>query len=453
MAEIEYTSLFREIDDVINSGPKPVHYSYQADVIANDQVIKAFHVVSVDNLRDYELNYADELTVSVLIPRGTYAKRIFPFQDNLEVILRKTPLREVGDYAVTNEPLQEERYTAVLLNTESPIIEGNGMNTPDEAALNLVNIDTINFQLINKAVEQLRTKTVGGVFRNTTVEQLVVGLMTRHSQDLSLDKSRKPIGVDMVPANNKEMRTHIEIKYGTRLVDLPLYVHRRCGGIYSAGLSYYFEKNHWYVYPCYNTERFKEETKTLTIINVPPNKFPKIERTYRQVGDAITILATGKVKFEDSSDADQLNAGNGVRFSDARRILDGFAAVSGNRAIVSRVKNNSEFLGEKRKNGMDNVLPSRGVIQANPFLEYSELTRKQGSVLQFAWENSDPVLLFPGMMARILYQDNGVIKETVGILLKVKDFAQTKSPAVTDKRHITYSALTLYVRAPKETES
>jgi hypothetical protein len=446
--EIENSSLMREIESVIYNKEKPKLYTWKLEIHANKETHVPLKIISIDNPMNYEQNYGDEIIVEVAMLGGTYAKRVFPFQNNLDITLYKIPVTNVSESVDDEESIESERYTAILLDKENPLMEANGANSPTEDVMNLTNIFNIKFQLVNKALERLRLISVGGIYRNQTTEEVVKAILTKESKELGVDKGRTPIGVEMVAGSNQTKREHICIPQGTRLVDMPEFVHKKCGGIYNAGLSYYFQGDFWYVYPTYNTERFNESQRTLTVINVPSNKFPGIENTYKRDGDSLTVIATGSVKFTDDTDKNQLNEGNGVRFSDASKFIEEFVSVKGNKASVSRKDNNSEFVSESRKNSLNNVVTSSESITANPFVEYSKLARRQGGVLSFVWENSNPSVMFPGMVAKVMYLEDGEIVEIFGSILNAHHYTHLKGTGMFAGRHVTNTAISLFVKPP-----
>jgi hypothetical protein len=448
--EVEQTSLYREIEAILNSSSKPVHYLWKAEIHANGETYKPVKLLSIDFVADYEGNFADEIFIELAISGGMYAKRIYPFKDQIDITLFRNPLKEIGDTIDTQSTLQTERYTATLIDTGNPLLEANGMNAPSEDALDLTNIFNVTFQLVNKSLEQLRTISVGGIYHDVSVEDVIKGVLTTESKKVQVEDSRLPKGVDMVSASNKTKRDHIILPQGLHLVHLPEYVHRKCGGVYNSGMGYYLHGDYWYVYPCYDTTRFNSASRTLTVINVPTNKYPSIERTYRQDGSNLVILATGEVRFSDDSEVQQLNLGNGVRFANADSFMEGFTETKGNKTIASRGKNNSEFVSTERKNGNNNVHISDKPIHSNAMVEYSKLARRQGSVLSFVWENSLPSLLFPGMMVKLLYLEDSQIKTLYGVALKAHHYVQSKGQGMTDGRHICRTMLAVFVQRLKE---
>ncbi|MNU19716.1 hypothetical protein D3C71_79490 [compost metagenome] len=445
--EFEKTSLFRETMTIVQSGEKPVHFLWEADIHAGGQTIRALKVLQIDTQRDFENAYGDTVIVRLAILGGTYAFRIYPNQSKLDITLHRIPIGETNSFPNPDAKRQTERYTAVLVDRGNPTLEGNSPSTGDEEALNQTNLFEIEFQLSNKAMEQIRMMTVGGIYRGSTNEDVIKYVLTNACAAVKVDGARTPKGVDMVKASNGAERAHIVIPQGTAVVDLPNYVHNKCGGVYSTGMGYYMQGDYWYVYPCYDSKRFNEAPKTLTVINVPKNKFPDAPRTYRKDGRNTIILATGEVSFKDFSDARQLNEGNGVRFADADNFMGtGFAVTKNNRTTMSRGDNVSEFVSTQRDNGMNNVKFSRNKITSNSFVEYSNMAQRDGSYISLLWVNALPELIFPGMPARVLYLDKGEIREIYGVVLKAFDATQLVGAGITADRHGTTVALSIFVQ-------
>lgn len=446
---IEDSSLFREVEAILTDGPKPVHFTWQATVHANGLDLPLLKVLSVDVVRDYESNYADEILLTAMVTAGQYAKKILPFQDNLEVTLLRLPLNEASDYVDEDAPPRIERYTATLLERGNPVLEANSPNAPTEAILDITNIWEIQFQLVHKALEQMRMVSVGRIYRNVKLEDVAKGLLTEATQTVKVEQDQLPQGVDMVSASNQQVRDHVIIPHGTRLVDIPYYLDRKCGGLYSAGLGYYYQAGFWYLYPCYDTRRFNHAKRTMTVINIPKNKLPGVERTYRHDGNNLVVLCTGETRFVDDSDRVQLNGGNGVRFADANAFMGNFTTTKDNKTVASRGKNNSEFMGEARLNGNNNIQLAPRPITANPFLESSRIARGQGSLFAFVWENAVDAI-FPGMMVKIMYLDNAQVREEYGVLLKAHSYTQLQGSGQSAMRYTTQTVISVFINRLKE---
>lgn len=446
--ELENSALYDDVKLVINSGSKPVNFSWRGEVIADGVTHNLLQILSLDVIQDYELNYSDEIILTTIIPLGTFAKYIYPFRDNLEIIMYKVPLTEAADTKDITQPIQSERYTAVLLNGSNVVAEAAGVNSLSVESMNLTSIPTVTFQLIDKAVEQLRLVNVlADTYRNCIPGDVVKAILTKESKKLKLADELKTIGVTMVDPDNLVRRTHVQIPHGIPLVDLPMYVQHKCGGIYNAGLSYYYQNNHWHIYPCYNPNRYTGELRTITIINIPSNKYPGTERSYVKIGNNLTILSTGDSKLIDPSDKQQYNNGNGALYADGNQYMDGFVKVEGNKATSTRSENTSEYVSEAKKNKFNNVKLSDRQITSNTFVEHSKLARRQGSIFSFVWENSDQSLVVPGMMVKIMYLDQKYVKELYGTVLKMHHYTQLKGTGLTANRHNTSTVISVFVAA------
>lgn len=444
--DILESALAKEISGIINNTKTDVTYFWSADIHANDQKIPAIKVLSIDIVRDYESSFTDETVVTLMLAAGKYAYRVYPYLKNLELTLYKQPLGETDGQPDDTKIIESERYTATLIDPVAINVASNSPNELDETALDLTNFLTLKFQLINKAIDQVRMKTVGGIYRRCKVEDVVKSILTMHSSKVEIQDNDIPVGVEMVSSPNQEVQEHIVIPHGVRLVDVPDYIHKHCTGIYTTGLSYYYQANCWYVFPPYDSSKFQESDKTITAIRLPQNRMPGIERTYRKDGNNLVILATGDAQVKNDSEALLLSYGNGVRFSDADQFLTTIVKKEGNKAIINRSSVNDEFISTTRPNGNNLTLFSEKRITSNPYVEYSKLAARNGSLIGLIWENSDPSFITPGMPIKIVYLEDEQIKEIFGLIIKVHNYVSLRGEGITTARHLTSTAITAFVQ-------
>lgn len=447
--DIQDSALYREIATIMTDGVKPVHFAYAAVIHANNADVKALKFIQADFSRDYEMNYTDDIRVKLSIPAGDFWAGIYPYMDNLEITLFKYPLAEVGDAGDANQSVQTERYKAVIADMpNSPLMTNTGANQETRNTLNLKDLAEVEFQLLDRSIYQMRMMEYGNGFRQTTVEKVLRAVMTTESAKVVVDQQRINQGVDMVPANNQEVREHIVIPHGTPLTSVPAWVHQKCGGVYSAGFGYYLQNNHWYIYPCYDPTRANKTAPAMTIINMPKNRFRGVERTYRNDGGNLVILATGDVGFNDRANAMQLNRGNGVRFTDASQLIDNFATIKDGVPIASRGKVNTEVVTTTRPDGLNNAQTSPRKLNANPFVEYSDMAARNGSIFGLVWENSDASLITPGMLVAILYLDGDALTQIYGVVLKAHTYIRMQGQGMTSSRHASDTAISVFVQRP-----
>jgi len=445
--DITNSSLWYEVDKIIASGEKPVHSTWDLTIYANSLQIAPFKVLSIDFEHDFLHNYTDLILVSLALPLGTFIKKVYPYLDNLDIELIRQDIGETNGNVNAGAVTQVERYTATMVDVGNPIIQSNIGRISSEEDLNRIDIPTLTFQLTNKSIEQIRLIPVGGIYRNMTGENLIKALMTKESQTANVSADRKLKGVQMVKASNQKVRETLIIPQNVPLVDIPHHVHYHCGGIYSSGLGYYLFKDHWYIFPAYDNTRFSDGDPTLTIVNIPKQLLPGIERTYRKDGDNLVIIATGDTSFKELSNIAQLNDGNGVRFADASKMMDKFVVTKDNKAIASRAKTNTEMVGEERANKLNYVTTALRKINANPFVEFSDLAARQGSGVSVVWENSNRSLLYPGMPVKYQYLDGNDVKELFGVLLGAHEFVSLREPGPTATRYTSSTTLNIFVKS------
>ncbi len=417
---------------------------WKAVFLADGKELQAMKVVSITIVRDFRQAYGDEITLEVMLPSGEFVYDIYPHRQDLKVVLSREVADRQGELGLSPD-IDSQQLRATLIDDHSLTVEGllNSVHSKDT----LVDIMTVRFQLLDLALERVRLHSVGGLFRDATPAQVLEYILTSVSTGLDLDETNVIRGVEMVESPNSDAHRQIIIPHGTRFPELPRFLHERVGGIYPTGMGVYLFKNHWYVYPLFDLTRFDQSIKTLTLINLPKNQLPGVERTYRKTPHQVIALITGDVKHLDNSEAQLLNLGNGVRYVDARRVVDGFADTAGgdNKALISRTENNNEFVTDKRNSGLNNLQTSSARTTSNKFAELSKLAQRAGSEIQCVWENSDMGEIYPGMPVKYMYVKDDQIHELKGVVLAAQHYVQTYGVGITDSRHRTDTALHLFV--------
>lgn len=446
MAEIERTALWREVQAIISQDTsKSVYHHWLCEIKANGETQKPLKITGIDFVGDYAGAYADEVYLEIAIGAGTFSHLIYPFKEDLEITLFRVPLMAQTLDTHTDEETLSFTFRAQLVDTGSTVMENNTRFGSNAMAGDLIDILYVKFQLIDPLLEQIRMLTAGGLFKDSTPGDVLRYVLTESSKQIELDEENKVEGVDMVDPSNTTAQKHIVIPHGTRLVEVPDFLQTQCSGIYNAGLGFYLQKYNWYVYPLFDTTRFDNTLKNLTLINVPKNRMPDIELTYRTTSNQVIAIVTGSVMHKDDSEQRQANEGNGVRFLDARKVMDGFAETKNNRTQVLRAGNNNEFVIEQRKTGLNNVQNAPTRITSNNFVELSRLARRKGSLMQCEWQNSDPDLIYPGMPVKFMYVVEGEVQETTGIVVGAHHYIHTYGKGPTSRRYMNTTVLSLFL--------
>lgn len=441
---LETSSLQEEIGRIMNDGAKPISAHWECRIETPDGEVIPIKLMSLDIQRKYTENFTDHTILSVILGFGTFTHLVYPYKNDLTVLMTRRPLSENGE-VLEDVEISSRRYKAILLTDSSEALKNSVSTSGDKETGDRGNILDVQFQLLDEAVEQVRLMSAGGVYTNAVPGNVVRHIVTELSSTIEVSDEDAVYGVDMVPPDNQNVREHIVIPHGTKVYDLPAYVQDMAGGIYNAGLGFYLQNGRWYLYPELATNRFDQASKTLTVINVPPSRYSNIERTYRKTNNQTIILSTGDVSHLDASSIAQLNFGTGTRYTDPDRVLDGFGETKGNRTRLQRGKNNSEYQVNQREDGLVNAPVSSEGITANPYAQATRLARRQGSYLQLVWENSDPDAIYPGMPAKFMYLSEGEVVVYVGIVVGAQHYVYNSHKGLVVGTHRCNSALALFV--------
>lgn len=416
--EFEKTSFYNEYLRITTNGNTDASYHWSAVIIANGKEIMTFKVVDMDIIRDYVNNYADVMLLSVMMLAGDYVGDVYPYRDDLELVLYKAPLSAMyGDRESNSERTVKMTYKAVLKSTVDVKSQGMSGRPFDRDAMNLSPPITVDFDLVRKPVMQLRMITCGMPFRNLVPADAVKSLLTLASKEINGNDEEVVYGVSMVEPNNTTVTDHVIIPQGTPLIDVPGYVQKNCNGIYTNGIGFYVQGNYWHVYAPFDVTRYKTVQKTITVIRVPEKRFEGIDRTWALNGDNLTILASGSFGKNDSTTVQKLDEGVGAVYADASKFMDDFVQVSGNKAVVSRRENNNEFVTENRSDGFSRAKTADNRITSNFCVEQSKLSIRNGSVMTIVWHHSDPELIEPCMPIKVILLDNDRPVEIDGVVL------------------------------------
>lgn len=441
---LENSSLMNAVREVTDSKTPLLMYRYSAVVrLPDGQEITPLRLVSTDIARDYLKAFADDTYITLVFGVGTYSKYIYANKERLTVFVTR---EAVGDFiGAADEPILSREFKAVLCeNKDVAAASGSGILDDVEVA-DTANLAMVRFQLIDRSTEWLRSVSIGGSFRKCTAAEVLLSLLSTKTQEIPREVVGEQGRVDMVPADNTQIRDHVVIPHSTPLVELGDFLQEKCGGIYSTGLGIYLLAGDWYVWPALNTKRFEQSPRGLTVLNVPEEKMPSIERTWLQKGNQLIVLSTGRTDITDVSDKAKLDQGIGIRFNDAKGLLDGFASTVGNIAKAARGKNVTEVLIDTAIDGMAHVARSASKVSSNLFSELSNTAFRKGNNVTATWENSDHTLLYPGMPVRFMYEFENQVRIRYGTLVGDQHFISMEGKGGTSQRFKSNTALYLFL--------
>ena len=446
---VDSTPLDFEIQRVMQSSVSPNFYSYTGQFKIGSQTFDVIKITDIDEHADYELAYGAVKMMRVVMLLGDYTTQIYPAKGNLEFIL-KTELLNYTNYDKSDQPgsVTVETFNVSIDPKARPYMaEDNNSETLSREVQNLIDFVEIDIQLKPKLLDDIAKVSVGGNYTNTTNADVIKNAITMHCAELQLDDDEKLLGVNMHPSAATDKWPQVIIDHGVMLSDLADYVQKKTGGVFPTGMAQFVHDRIWYVYPPYDTAGFDDAKEKLIVISVPAKRYPQIEKTYLTQNGITTILSTGNKRIQSDKSQIQDNAGNGVMFADANQIVQGFSKDGNNTALVQRSKNNSEFVGEQAPNGKNNVRMSAENITANPYLATSRLARSQGHFYTVEWENADPELIKPGLNVKIMFLNEGEVKEVNGVLLKAHIQTKMNGKGLLANGYRSFIAMVIFVRA------
>ncbi len=445
---LENTLIYKDIQELLAEKPTPVFYGWSCEIIAGGNKVIPFRVTSVIIQHLYLTNISASLEVNAVIPLGDWTTKVRPNDDRLEMILYMTPQSNVDITVDTGRSPFMQRFRCVVKESpgENKQMKDAPIHNTDVDGANITGLKDVTFQLFDLVAEHLRMREVGGIYRNVIPGDMVRTILGKESKKIAGGGDVTVRGVDIVPYSNTDVRKNIIIPHGTVLADLPDYVQKNCGGIYSTGIGYYLQSGMWYMYPRFDTRRYNTARKVLTVVNIPPNKFPNNEVTYKDSAKQLLVLNTGNLNYFDDSEYQQLNLGNGARFTDGKNITNNFGEYNNGELIIERVKNNSEFISEK-KNTQYNYTPvTPSKIIANGYNEFAALARRECCHVQFDWENAKEGIIFPGMPCKIHYVGKDSVEEQEGIVMDASYFYDSVANSLTDQKFQCNATVTLLLR-------
>lgn len=437
---IENTSIEEELRQIFTGDELPVNSVWSCVIHVGDKTYKPHKVLSIDTVGDYLTEYGDSVSISLSLPRGMYNKLLVA-EYTLVMELKRTPNTEAN--IQSNDPIYTKRYRAIPKRVSNSSIGTKDATVHDSDTMDLLGFETREFQLLDLAIEAIRTYQTGGIFRDTVPGDILKFLLTDVSNQLRIEESSRIRGVDMVKPDNTTPLEQTTIPHWVDIYNLPTWIQSNCNGIYSSDIGCYLQDGIWFVWPLYNTTRYNSGKKTLRVFNLPPNRYPGVERTYKESGNELLVLSTGESTHLDERVKDTLVQGSGTRFGLSSRFIDNFGTVSGNKLTVDRDKNTVEFLMDNNK-----TLPYAPVsadrITDNVFVALSRLSKRKGSIVSLVWESSKPELLYPGMPVKFHYLKDNVIKNSYGVLIGTQHHVYDDSVGPIQRKHKSNTVITIF---------
>jgi len=418
IGDIEYTPLWQDVKATVYSGPKQVKFDYFVMVHTEQGDFNVFKLITLEDECDYANMIGSNVNLQFQVGLGDYLLRLYPFRANLEVSIKKVPQLETGGTDMEKD-VSVVRYKAILKPGKNVEPTGTRITDHDYQTLNTSNLVDVFIELQDRNFEPLRLKTFpGGTFTNLTVKDIMTVCVFGESKNVLVDGAVPVDGIDIVEPDNTARIPYL-IMPNMKAAMIPTYLQERSLGVYNAGLGTFYQrykdKSYWYIYSLFNPERFDEDVDRMVFFAMPKERFPGIDRTYRQEGKITYVVVTGDRGYTDSGDLTDVNEGIGFRMPDANAMMKKPVVMTEQGPKADRARLNTEVAGRKRADG--NIFAPVVTNSANPYRLYSQLACRQLARVDVVWENSDPDLIYPGMPCKYVFMDKEEYKELKGIIV------------------------------------
>ena len=445
--EILDTLVSREIATIDSLPQQQVAHQWRLLIKANGVEIEPYYIKEIKLDRLYHKNYGDELRITVGLNWADYQYNILPYRDALEATLIKIPMHSTVEPTPNKaKETLSNHYKVQLLNGNSAAIQGDHPLTLNKDLAGRISIIEVSMQLFNPVIDRIRKSSFGTTFRDTSPLDAIAYVLVKSGKGDGLDASSAVKGINIDPTFVSIPRTHIPVPDELLITEIPAHIDDIVGGIHPAQMRYYLQSQFWHLYPIFDNQRFNQNVYSLTVIKIPSTRMPGLEKTWRVGGNQIIVLSTRATTHQDNSESAQMNGGNGVRFVDAKNIVENYVTAGANKAVIAAKNHVVEVVNGHRKDQSDFIkAPESSSITDKYNKEYAKMAYKGGAYIQTVWENANVDLLTPGMPVRYIFQDGEKTEEIYGTLNAVETLDYNTNNTIKDARFSTMALLTLFV--------
>lgn len=450
------TLLNKSAEQIIQNGEGYHNVRTDISILANKKWIKPIRYDSYSLTRDYSTGpLGDVRQIEVLMMLGDYTFNLLPYRDNLYVDVSETPLMEGSSARNWDRTAVTKRYKAVidLADGDNTVLSNKQSQMTSHEQMNQVGMKSVVLTLVDEQCYKLMMVTLGTTLRKMTTLDMFVYLHRYYFNEL-FDGSNKRIDSMNIWRTdaNPDIQHQIAFPDGLPLRDVGRYLQNDEAGIFPTGFGRYIQNGQFYAYPLFDVTRYKKNSRVLNIINMPNDRFKGSEKTFLETPRSVTIVATGDNLSEDSSTSAKIQKGNGLRFGDARTLLN-MGEVKDNRMLIDRATNLFEVATETLADGINNIRWAAERFTGNPYAQYTKMAQKQGQKLVVEWTRANVDLLEPGMPVKYQTIDGDTVRTYYGTLLGVTDNRIPTDNGVNATRYDGIAKLSLFLVRYTETDN
>lgn len=344
----------------------------------------------------FGIHHADDMKLKAQLQPGVYQNSVLTNKDNLYI-----EIVERQGYTQT-----KYRFRAFPLHDSSAAMSANNTALADLTTKDSLNMVEVQFQLMDIGYAKLRTETVADHMLMCTLDNVLHYQLTKFGEQLNLTGADAFRGVDIeYPFDNTRVFKQVIIP-PMPLSKLAEFLQQDDQfGFYSRGMSSYYRKGMWYIFPPLKIGRYDSARKVANIYALPSDVFPTLKNSWFEDDKVLTILSTGEGDNTDGSDIHKLNHGSGKRVISPDAVMGetGRYYAKG-QALTTRADSLSEYKTSQRGSGEENI-PFHATPTNNLCKLLSQNAYTDGSIVSRTWHNSSRNRIVPGMPCRYYFMN------------------------------------------------
>lgn len=420
LKEYEDTTLAINVEEIIKKSKGTRLFIYEATLHTPEENIGLWGLDGIETLYDYINNVHHMPKLKFNMGLGDYIYRLFPYRNNLEMTIRRIPMKEHGIKKNEKEKIQIKRWKVIFNPKNNPPVAGSDLQHIERETLNNTDMPEIQVELVDRHAEPLRVKYHSGIYQKKKIEDVIRATLAYEAKKVIVDGKPAVDALEMKKPDNKDEIEHIVFPSGTLLHQVPTILHDKIG-VYIGGLGTYYQeyrdKKTWFVYPFYDEKAFDEADYRVIFYAIPQDRQAQLDMSYWEDDKTLKVVVTGQRLYSDSAELDQMNKGSGFRSPDAEAMMLKPHELDVKHPIANRSRLNTELIDHDRTDNLNYAPIMNSKQTANLYVRKTEVLSYQFAQVDFVWENADETLIYPGMPCKYHYLVRGEVKELKGRVL------------------------------------
>lgn len=392
------------VTEIMGSRSGYPEISYRAIMHTEEKDIALTAIDSIEFTQDFNNDISDMVVINFDIGVGDYVFDIKPYLQNLMITLYKDVDGVRGKGVI---------YKAVSVADRVPYGDVNGDYNRED--LNATGLMGGSFQLVHRLVEVLRAVKCDGIYRATTVKDVLYTEYGAMLKSILVDGVAPKIKVNISEPDNITKYKHIVIPTGTSLLDLPTFLQDTKYGVYNGDICVYLtlvgNDINLFINPLYSTLESSEE---LYFYHSGNPIHDSTEVTYTKIGDMTKIISCSEMTLVENRETEYMNNGHALTRSSFQKLINHNATITNDSIHFDKESHLDSSAGYIKDDGLTSERYYGH--EANMFKHRSKMLKDGISILQVKWGYSDPSLLRPDIPTIFVFQKDGKLVRLKGII-------------------------------------